>query len=117
MSTCACGHGEGSHIAGRGMCFADIYQEAPRTICPCTEFEPPKGAKLPHTLLTVVLKIRAQEYAGSLYPGATVDARDRVYLAETGWEEFLDEALRERGLQLDGDVVIPGPYEQREETT
>lgn len=73
--------------------------------------------KLPHALLGGVLRVRAQEYAGSLYPGATVDARDRVYLAETGWEEFLEEALAERGLQLDGDVVIPGPYEQQEETT
>ena len=75
------------------------------------------SARLPHALLSGALKVRAQEYAGSLYPGATVDARDRVYLAEEDWGRFLDEALAERGLQLDGDVVIPGPYEQREETT
>lgn len=75
------------------------------------------AVRLPHRLLDGALKLRAHEYAGSLYPGATVDARDRVYLAENDWFRFFDEALAERGLQLDGDVVIPGPYAQQKETT
>lgn len=65
------------------------------------------SAKLPHSMLDGALKVRAQEYAQTLYPGATVDANDRVYLAETGWLDYLDEALAERGLQLDGETVTP----------
>ncbi len=60
-----------------------------------------------HRLLAAALKLRAQEYAVSCYPGATVDANDRVYLAETDWGRYLDEALADRGLMLDGDVVVP----------
>jgi len=72
------------------------------------------SAKLPHTLLDTVLKIRAHEYAASLYVGATVDANDWRYLEErTDWWKFLDEALAERGLLLDGDTVICGPYQRR----
>lgn len=71
------------------------------------------SAKLPHTLLDTVLKIRAHEYAGSLYVGAIVDESDWRYLDETDWGRFLDEALAERGLQLDGDVVVCGPYQRR----
>lgn len=68
---------------------------------------------LPHTLLDGALKVRAREYAASLYPGAVVDAHDRAYLAGTGWESLLDEALAERGLQLDGDQVVIGPYRRQ----
>jgi hypothetical protein len=63
--------------------------------------------KLPHTMLDGALKLRAAEYAASLYVGATVDANDRRYLAETGWGQFLDEALATRDLMLDGDQVVP----------
>lgn len=62
--------------------------------------------KLPHSLLDGVLKVRAEEYAGTLYPGATVDANDRVYLAGTAWGRLLNEALVGRGLRLDGDAVV-----------
>jgi hypothetical protein len=65
------------------------------------------SASLPHSMLDGALKLRAQEYAGSLYPGATVDASDRVYLAEKAWGQLLEEALAERGLALDGDTVVP----------
>jgi hypothetical protein len=60
-----------------------------------------------HRLLTGALRLRAQEYAASLGPGSTVDAADRVYLAEQEWSRYLDEALAERGLCIDGDVVVP----------
>lgn len=60
-----------------------------------------------HRLLAGALRLRAAEYASALYPGATVDASDRVYLAETAWGQFLGEALAERGLTLDGDTVVP----------
>jgi hypothetical protein len=73
--------------------------------------------KLPHTMLDRVLQLRAEEYVGSLYVGATVDTYDRGrYLAGTGWDQFLDEALAVQGLRLDGDVVVPGPYQRRERT-
>lgn len=70
------------------------------------------SAKLPHDMLTGALKLRAQEYAGSLYPGAVIDASDRVYLAESEWGRHLAEALAERGLAISGDVVT-----KRDETT
>lgn len=60
-----------------------------------------------HRLLTGALRLRAAEYAAALYPGATVDASDRVYLAEKEWGKYLDEALAERGLARDGDTVVP----------
>lgn len=60
-----------------------------------------------HRLLMGALQLRAAEFAATLYPGATVDASDRVYLAEQEWGRYLDEALAERGLRLDGDVIVP----------
>lgn len=60
-----------------------------------------------HVLLTGALRVRARDYAASLYVGATVDANDRVYLANTDWGRFLDDALAERNLMLDGDEVVP----------
>lgn len=68
-------------------------------------------SRLPHRLLEGALRLRAREYAGTLYPGATVDASDRVYLAEQEWERLFSEALAERGLGISGDTVI-----EREET-
>jgi 3-oxoacyl-(acyl-carrier-protein) synthase len=70
-------------------------------------------ACLPHTLLDGALKVRAEEYASTLYVGATVDANDRAYLDGTGWAALLDEALADRGLRLDGDQVVPGPYKRQ----
>lgn len=70
------------------------------------------SAHLPHTMLDRALLVRAHEYAGSLYPGATVDENDRRYLAETKWGELLERALAERGLAISGDVVT-----KREETS
>lgn len=68
---------------------------------------------LPHTLLDGVLKLRARDYVATLYAGATVDANDRAYLDGTGWAALLDGALAERGLRLDGDQVVPGPYKRQ----
>lgn len=59
-----------------------------------------------HQLLDGALKLRAAEYVASLYPGATVDANDRRYLAETDWGKHFEAALAERGWALDGDVVV-----------
>jgi hypothetical protein len=60
-----------------------------------------------HRLLAGALRLRAAEYVATLYPGATVDANDRRYLAETDWGRYLDDALAERGWTLDGDTVVP----------
>lgn len=60
-----------------------------------------------HRLLGGALRVRAAEYVKSLYVGATVDANDREYLAETQWGKYLDDALAERGLCIDGDTVVP----------
>lgn len=62
---------------------------------------------LPHTMLDGALRLRAAEYAASLYIGATVDANDWRYLDGTEWGRFLEEALGERDLALDGDQVVP----------
>jgi hypothetical protein len=62
---------------------------------------------LPHSMLDGALRHRAEEYASTLYPGATVDANDWRYLDGTEWGRFLDEALADRGLALDGDQVVP----------
>lgn len=71
---------------------------------------------LPHSLLDGALKLRAREYAGSLYVGAVVDANDWRYLDGTAWGQLLGEALAERGLRLDGNEVVMGPYQERRET-
>lgn len=60
---------------------------------------------LPHALLDGVLEVRAEEYAGTLYDGARVDANDRRYLDGTKWGGLLEKALAARGLRLAGDVV------------
>lgn len=60
-----------------------------------------------HRLLAGALRVRAAEYAATLYPGATVDARDRVYLAEQDWGKYVAEELAARGLTIEGDTVVP----------
>jgi hypothetical protein len=75
--------------------------------CPPVDDGETVSARLPHSLLDGVLKLRAEEYAATLDVGATVDANDRVYLDGTEWGRFFDDALSARGLQLDGDTVVP----------
>jgi hypothetical protein len=71
---------------------------------------PSMSARLPHILLDGALRLRAEEYAGTLDIGAVVNETDRRYLLnhlDTNWAALLDEALAARGLMLDGDVVVP----------
>jgi len=54
--------------------------------------------ELPHTMLSSVRRLRALEYAQTLYPGATVDENDLRYC----WEFIreLPAALAHHGLKL-----------------
>jgi len=65
------------------------------------------SARLPHALLEGALRLRAAEYAATLYPGATVDDADWRYLDDTDWGSYVGEELAARDLMLDGDTVVP----------
>lgn len=67
-------------------------------------------------MLDGALKLRAREYVATLYPGAVVDVNDMVYLDGTEWGRFLNEALAQRGLMIEGGEVVMGPYQPQRET-
>jgi len=60
-----------------------------------------------HKLLAGALRLRAAEYARTLYAGATVDDADWRYLDETDWGRYVVEELAARDLMIDGDTVVP----------